>query len=383
MPLHEGSVPRWLWVRMTSLAEGIFTIMVEEVGVKGVLEKLSDPLFFQALSNVLGFDWDSSGSTTVTCGVLREVFDKCRLGVKVAGGKGERSRKTLDEVEVFGEELNLPEWKIEELKYASRMVAKVDNTAIQAGYQLYHHSFFIAENGLWAVIQQGLNAQTLTARRYHWFSCKVKSFVEEPHQGFCGQMVHENVLNMVAAESRESRMVCVDILNEHPSKVRRCWITILKPNQTFLTDENNNLKVKLKSFNYRLIPENVNWKALYKAYEVKPRGFEEVLAVKGIGPSTIKALALISELIYDAKPSWEDPLKFSFAFGGKDGIPYPIKKVVMDKAIRFLREILEACEVEKKEKLEALKRLKNFAPKTLNYFAYVQQKDYLENVNKL
>lgn len=186
-------------------------------------------------------------------------------------------------------------------------------------------------------------------------------------------MVHENVLNMVAVESRECRKVCVDILSEKPDKIRKYWLTILKPNQTFLTSENDKPRVKLKVVNFKLLPENVNWNILYKVYEVKPRGFEEVLAVKGIGPSTIKALALISELIYGAKPSWEDPLKFSFAFGGKDGIPYPVKRKVMDNAIRFLMEILEASEIERKEKLEALRRLKNFAPKTVNYFAYSKQ----------
>jgi hypothetical protein len=365
--LHGGSVPKWLLGRMVKLAKGIFTVIVDEFGVEEVLNRVSDPLFFQALSNVLGFDWDSSGSTTVTCGVLKEVFKQENLGIRIAGGKGEKSRKTLDDLKMIGEEFNISTRRLEELKYASRMTAKVDNTAIQAGYQIYHHTVFVSEKGSWAVVQQGLNLESKTARRYHWLSKTLKSFVEEPHTGISGERIHENVLDMTAKQSEECRKVCVDIVNESKEKLQKQYLALVKPNQTFLTDWSIQ-EIKLEKYpHYRLLPENVNWKALQEAYEIKPKNFEEILAVKGIGPATVRGLALVAEIIYGAKPSWEDPLKFSFAFGGKDGVPYPIRRKVMDKAISFLKEAVKAAEVGDKEKLEALKRLKAFAPKTLTY----------------
>ena len=365
--LHGGSVPRWLYDRMVKLAKGIFTVIVDEFGVEEVLNRISDPLFFQALSNVLGFDWDSSGSTTVTCSVLKEVFGKEDFGVKIAGGKGEKSRKTLDELEAIGEEFNISTRKIEELKYASRMTAKVDNTAIQAGYQIYHHTIFVSENGGWAVVQQGLNLESKTARRYHWLSKNLKSFVETPHTGIIGERFHENVLDMTSKKSEECRKVCVDLVNEPKEKLQRQYLVLVKPNQTLLTEQPK--KIGFANYpHYKLLPEKVNWRALYEAYEVKPKNFEEVLAVKGIGPATVKGLALVAEIVYGAKPSWEDPLKFSFAFGGKDGIPYPVRRRVMDKAIKFLEDAVEAAEVGNREKLEALKRLKSFAPKTLTAY---------------
>jgi len=362
--LHGGSVPSWLLKRMIGLAQEIFTVIVDEFGVEEVLTRLSDPLFFQACSNVLGFDWDSSGSTTVTCYVLKKVFDKVNLGIKVAGGKGEKSRKALEEIEIIGDEFNISTNKIEELKYASRMTAKVDNTAIQAGYQIYHHTVFVSEKGNWTVIQQGLNLESKTARRYHWLSKTLRSFVEEPHSGIIGQKIHQQVLDMTSRKSRECRKICVDLVNESEEKLRKQYMVLLKPNQTFLL-ESVKPKINLQHPHYKLLPENVNWKALKEAYEVKPKNFEEFLALPGIGPSTIRGLALVAELIYGAKPSWEDPLKFSFAFGGKDGVPFPVRRKAMDTAIKILREAVEEAKIGNREKLEALKRLKNFAPKTL------------------
>ncbi|RLI00797.1 DUF763 domain-containing protein [Candidatus Bathyarchaeota archaeon] len=362
--LHGGFVPFWLLKRMIGLAKEIFTVVVDEFGVEEVLTRLSDPLFFQACSNVLGFDWDSSGSTTVTCYVLKKVFDKVNLGIKVAGGKGEKSRKALEEIEIIGDEFNISTNKIEELKYASRMTAKVDNTAIQAGYQIYHHTVFVSEKGDWTVIQQGLNLESKTARRYHWLSKTLRSFVEEPHSGIIGQKIHQQVLDMTSRKSGECRKVCVDLVNEPEEKLRKQYMVLLKPNQTFLL-ESVKPKINLQHPHYKLLPENVNWKALKEAYEVKPKNFEEFLALPGIGPSTIRGLALVAELIYGAKPSWEDPLKFSFAFGGKDGVPFPVRRKAMDTAIKILREAVEEAKIGNREKLEALKRLKNFAPKTL------------------
>ena len=356
--LHYGSAPRWLFERMVSLARGILRVMVYEFGVKEVLVRLSDPLFFQALSNVLGFDWDSSGSTTVTCGVLREALRKEDLGIYVAGGKGEASRRTLDEVEIIGERFSLPTWKIDRLKYASRMVAKVDSAAIQAGYQIYHHAMFVAENGEWTVIQQGLNIEEKTARRYHWLSENIKSFVEEPHSGIIGDKAHGRVLDLTAKNSEECRKTCVDLVADNPLKTVAPYISTVDASQPSITRWLGGAEAQ----HYSIIPVKVNWEALKRAYEFKPKNFEELLAMKGLGPATVRGLALVAEIIYGAKVSWKDPIKFSFAFGGKDGVPYPVNRRAMERAAAYLKEALEAAEVGDREKLEALKRLRKLLP---------------------
>ncbi|WP_309491833.1 DUF763 domain-containing protein [Candidatus Hecatella orcuttiae] len=354
LKLHYGTAPQWLVSRMVRLAKVIFRVMVDELGVEELLVRLSDPLFFQACSNVLGFDWDSSGSTTVTCGVLKDVFREEDLGIKAAGGKGEASKKTLEEIETLSEPLGLSTSRVEELKYASRMTAKVDSAAIQAGYQIYHHTLFMAEGGSWVVVQQGLNPATRTARRYHWQSRNLKSFVEEPHSGIWGEKVHKQVLDMTAQESGECRKTCRDLVVDNPDKTLRPYLVVAPPSQQTL--EGWLSSVAAAKF-YRVYSGKVNWQALREAYEVKPKDFQEVLAVKGIGPATVRGLALVSQLIYGAKPSWKDPLRFSFAFGGKDGVPFPVRKRAMEKAAEYLKQAVEAAELGRKDKLDALKRL--------------------------
>ncbi|RLI35610.1 DUF763 domain-containing protein [Candidatus Bathyarchaeota archaeon] len=355
--LHYGETPRWLFERMVRLGRGIVKVMASEFGRTEILRRLSDPLFFQALSNTLGFDWDSSGSTTVTCGVLREVFNLEDVGIKMAGGKGEASKRTLEELDLLAEELGISTWKTERLKYASRMTAKVDNAAIQAGYQLYHHAFFLSEDGEWVVVQQGLNPEAKAARRYHWLSENVRSFVEEPHTGIIGDKLHRRVLDLTAKESEEARKTSVDLVADNPYRTVMPYLAS-KPGQSSIARWVSGQKVE----GYTIIPVRVNWEALKRACEFKPKNYEELLAVKGIGPSTVRGLALVAELIYGSKVSWKDPLKFSFAFGGKDGVPFPVKRRAMERAAEYLRQALEAAELGSREKLEALKRLRKFVP---------------------
>jgi len=342
---------------MVRLGRGIVKVMASEFGRTEILRRLSDPLFFQALSNTLGFDWDSSGSTTVTCGVLREVFNLEDVGIKMAGGKGEASKRTLEELDLLAEELGISTWKTERLKYASRMTAKVDNAAIQAGYQLYHHAFFLSEDGEWVVVQQGLNPEAKAARRYHWLSENVRSFVEEPHTGIIGDKLHRRVLDLTAKESEEARKTSVDLVADNPYRTVMPYLAS-KPGQSSIARWVSGQKVE----GYTIIPVRVNWEALKRACEFKPKNYEELLAVKGIGPSTVRGLALVAELIYGSKVSWKDPLKFSFAFGGKDGVPFPVKRRAMERAAEYLRQALEAAELGSREKLEALKRLRKFVP---------------------
>jgi hypothetical protein len=216
LPLHSGKAPKWLYKRMVSLSKAIIEVISYEHGKDDFLQRISDPFWFQALSCVLGFDWHSSGTTTVTCGALKEAIDPEEFGFAIAGGKGKASSKTLYEIEKIGELYNLSTKSIEELKYSSRMTAKVDNTAIQDGHNLYHHVIIFSENKKWSVIQQGMNSQNNYARRYHWFSEEVNNFVCEPHNAIIGDIRQDNVLDMTARQSKSAQITSVDLVNDNP-----------------------------------------------------------------------------------------------------------------------------------------------------------------------
>jgi hypothetical protein len=363
LPLHYGEAPYWLIIRMKRLAEKIISLIIYEYGYDELLKRLANPFWFQALACVLAYDWHSSGTTTVTTAVLKKVLETEKYGIAGAGGKGKFSRKTPEEIEKISEIFNLSTKKTEELKYASKMSAKVDNTCIQAGYPLYHHAFFFTEKGEWVVIQQGMNVQDQTARRYHWISEGLKSFVEEPHSAVCCDVKKKNVLNMTAKESKEARKICVDLVKEGVRRIRNDFLSLRPVYQKSLSEF---LPTQRKSFKVHVLtmPRNVNWDALRKAYEFQPKNYEELLSIKGIGPSTVRGLALVSEIIYGSPPSWSDPVKYSFAFGGKDSKPKPVDRKAMDESIKFLDEILKQAELGNKEKLEAFKRLKSIVPQT-------------------
>ncbi|MEM3553018.1 MAG: DUF763 domain-containing protein [Candidatus Bathyarchaeia archaeon] len=362
LKLHFGAAPEWLINKMIKLARNLLLIMVDEYGCKEVLNRLSNPIFFQAFSNVLGFDWDSSGSTTVTCGVLKQALKEINVGIKVAGGKGKNSILTPVEIDELGKLFNFSSSKIEEIKYASRMAAKVDTAAIQAGYQLYHHSIFISNEGDWAVVQQGMNPEFKTARRYHWLSSSVKNFVVEPHQGIISDKIHNKVLNMTAKQSEEARKISIELINEGVNKLKRIYASL--NNQKLLIDWCSQAKKEFKLSNnssyYNVCSlklKKVDWKILEKAWKLEPENYEEFLAIPGVGPSTVRSLALISELVFGASLSWKDPVKYSFAFGGKDGVPFPIDKKAMDEAIKFLEETVTKAKLGDKEQLHVLKNL--------------------------
>jgi hypothetical protein len=284
-----------------------------------------------------------------------------QFGIKCVGGKGSKSRKTPQEIEKVVEELKLGEDALEKLCYSSRMCAKVDNTAIQAGYQLYHHVMFITSTGKWAVVQQGMNPSFKTARRYHWLSENITSFVEEPHQGIVGQMVHGHVLDMTSKESDESRDICTDLASEHPDRIKRQVHSIRHLGQESLNKWLESNYDNLSPLSYAVVDEKqINWKALEQAYKIKPSNYEELLAIRGFGPSTARALALVAEVVYGARTSWKDPVKFTFAFGGKDGIPFPVKRRTMDRSISILQEAIQEAKIGETEKIRMIKSLKNF-----------------------
>jgi len=355
LPLHGGRAPRWLFNRMVKLASGITEVLVYEYGREEFLRRISDPHWFQAFSCVLGFDWHSSGTTTTTCGALKMAINPEELGIKVTGGKGSTSRKTPMEIEQTAEIFPLSTKRIEGLKYSSKMSAKVDNSCIQDSYQLYHHSFFFTEKGDWVVVQQGMSDRY--ARRYHWLSDNVKSFVEEPHSGICTDRFEKETLDMTAKESDDARKVSVDLVKDNPDHLTQYF---RKEPQRLLTDFGKELVMPEHHPVLEVDIGKGGLEILKKAYEIQPENYEELVALRGMGPKRIRALALISELVYGAEPSWKDPAKFSFAHGGKDGYPYPVNRRLMDKSIGMLKDAVEEAKLERKEKLYAIKRLGDF-----------------------
>jgi len=363
LPLHPGKAPRWLFKRMVGLSKGIAEVIVYEYGTDEFLRRLSDPLWFQALSCVLGYDWHSSGTTTVTCGALKEAINPMDFGISLCGGKGHASRNTLAEIETWSEKYNLSTSVVERLQYCSRMAAKVDNTAIQDGHTLYHHVFIFTENKNWVVIQQGMNTKTQYARRYHWLSEDVESFVCEPHNAIVGDDRLENVLNMTAKQSLSTQNVSVDLVNDHPSHLLQDWAMLTQHDTQKTLDNWISPSLKTRSYPHLGMPRTINWQKMKEIYDVHPTNYEELLAMKGVGPNTVRALALISDLIYNEKPSWEDPVKFSFTVGGKDGVPYPVDRKAMDESTELIRTGIEEAKIGEKEKIQALRRLKDFLPK--------------------
>jgi len=359
LPLHGGKCPPWLFSRMKRLGSAISEIIVREYGRQEFLRRLSDPFFFQALGCVLGYDWHSSGVSTVTMGALKEAIKPEELGIAVCGGKGKVSKRTPDEIQKLAEVFSLSSKKVDGLKYASRMAAKVDNACMQDGYQLYHHTFVLSEDGEWAVVQQGMHERM--ARRYHWLSEGVCNFVEEPHSGIIGDRKEEAVLDMTARESRETRKTSVDLVRDSPKNLLH---SLRDAGQRSLDEYFGRSPQVMKLIMptphtiTKLTKQTVA--ALQRAYEIQPQNYEELVAIHGIGPKAVRALALTSDLIYGNPPSWRDPVKFSFCVGGKDGIPYPVDRGTYQKTIEILESSVEGAKVGQREKLNAVRRLHEF-----------------------
>ncbi len=347
-PLHHGRAPAWLFRRMKLLAGAIITAIAVEFGTQELLRKLSDPFWFQAFGCTLGFDWHSSGLTTTLTGAIKEGLKgiASEIGFFVAGGKGRASRKTLEEIKRYGDD---EEIEVDPLIYVSRITAKVDNSALQDGYQLYHHSIFFDRQGNWAVVQQGMNTENRMARRYHWLSEGVKSFVEEPHSAVCSDKKGV-ALNLVHNDSKECRKLLPELIQMPPERIVDDLKVLLEGESLFMPARHRiapSIDIK---------PERL-YKTLLKTYEQEVDDFEQLLSIKGIGPKTIRALSLIGELIYGVKPSYEDPARFSYAVGGKDGTPYPVDRKTYDSVIDIMKRAVERSSVEHSEKTKAIKRL--------------------------
>lgn len=333
LPLHDGHVPPWLFIRMRKLASLILHVMYDLYGPDGIIERFAHPVFFQAFNNIIGMDWDSSGSTTVTTAVVKEVLRNSDvIPVRVAGGKGRQALKTPNEIEEIAKRFGLD---ATQLITASRLTAKVDNTLIQDGYEIYHHAFFISETGRWCVIQQGMNPEVKMARRYHWIS--TEDFFNSPHTGIIG-FRHNNVLNLASKNSRDNRSIILELVNEGATKIAK-YLALLR-GQTTLVDTpyyhpyvKTNIDIDIKTVLKNLPPP--------KSVD----DFKELLLKYRVGPKTLRALALVAEIIFKTPADWSDPavdpFKFSFAVGGKDGVPYPVNKKVYDELIALLDAVVE------------------------------------------
>ena len=321
---------------MVPLAREIVAFIAGEFGRQELLRRLSDPYWFQAFGCVLGFDWHSSGLTTTVCGALKEGMKGLdrELGLYVAGGKGATSRKTPAEITAACEYLGRDP---EPLVYASKISAKVDNSAVQDGYQLYHHSFVFTAAGEWCIVQQGMSDETSMARRYHWLSDNVQSYVNEPHAAVCCDATRET-LNLVAAESAEVRSASAVLAAQKPE------VTLLElPRHHAVREDDIN-------------PRYLH-KVLLQTYENPPADFEALLATPGVGAKTLRALALTSELVYGTRASFRDPARYAFAHGGKDGTPFPVDRATYDKTIEVMRNALNRAQIGRNEKIHAFRRL--------------------------
>jgi len=335
---------------MIRLSREIAGHVVSEHGAEEMLRRLSDPFWFQAFGCVLGFDWHSSGVTTTVCGALKEGIRGAEsdFGFFVAGGKGATSRKAPAEISSACERLSIDPAP---LVYASRMSAKVDSAAVQDGYQLYHHTFLFTPSGRWSVVQQGMSDATSMARRYHWSSEAMPgaSFVEEPHAAVCGKS-EEPTLNLVAAESCETRAASAELARRDPSEtlgLLRKLPTLNMPRRHEVVEEKDVATPYME-------------KILLKTWERAPRDFETLLGVPGVGAKTLRALSLVSELVYGTTASTRDPARFSFAHGGKDGHPFPVNRETYDRTIDALSSAVKRARVDDSEKVAAFKRLAAF-----------------------
>ncbi len=276
LPLHGGKAPAWLTGRMGKLAREVSSIIIDEYGTDTFLTRISDPYWFQAFGCVLGYDWHSSGVTTVVTGILKQALTPEEHGLAVCGGKGKTSRQTPAEIGEKGETLGFSTNYINTLTYTSKMTAKVDNTAIQAGYQLYHHAFILAENKKWAVVQQGMCSEDRTARRYHWLSDNAKSLIVEPHNAVVGTR-RSSALNMTAKESEGARKASVDLAKEPTRKIRRLVEEAARPlSQKSLHEwlPNPNANPQQHKIEALRMPRNINWETMKCAYEFQPKNYE-------------------------------------------------------------------------------------------------------------
>lgn len=355
--LDYGKCPKWLFDRMVLLSKRMIYAIIADEGPDEFIKRISDPVWFQSLGTVLAFDWNASGLTTILTAALKEAIrgSERDLGIFICGGKGKTSLKTPEQIISWAERISMPENSANALVYNSKMAAKIDSSLVQDGFTIYHHSFFFSKNGAWTVVQQGMNVQEQSARRYHWYSKDLKDLIQEPHSGITSDLKIKNVLNMTANKSKKNRGLSTELVSQSFNTLMKD-ITLLRKyytplSQTLALEKGKEqltlLNLENKEFDWHpVVTENFSKskyleKILWRLCDQKPDNYEKLLATQGVGPKTIRALALVSEVIYGAKPSYEDPARYSFAHGGKDATPYPVDTATYDQTIAQLQKFVK------------------------------------------
>jgi len=341
MPLHFGKMPLWLTERMGNMGSTIIESIVQNYGKSEVLTRLSDPNWFQAFGAVMGMQWNSSGVTAVVLGSLKGKINPRAndMGIYILGGKGKYSWQAPKQVKQVSNKHGL---KGDELVKSCQLTRRVDNNAIQDGYNLYQQYFILTDEGEWTSISQGMNTSNRRARRYHWHSPTVRSFVDDPHTGIVG-VQNQKVLNLADKRAFMARQNIVNLVKENPKEVLNASKHIKMPNRHDVREQDINM-TRLGA-------------TLNMAYNNGIDNFEDLLMLKGVGPRTLKALALTSEVIHGDSSRFDDPARFSFALGGKDGLPHPIDTKAYDETIEMLSDSVEKSKLGYNDKSKALKRL--------------------------
>ena len=345
MPLHFGRVPTFLTERMGKMGNAIVESIVENYGKSEVLTRMSDPNWFQALGAVMGMHWNSSGVTATVLGSLqRQINPRSKtLGLHILGGKGKRMGWTTKQINRVSDNHGLPG---QELVHACNLTRRVDNNAVQDGYGLYQQYFILSDEGEWTSISQGMNRQTRRARRYHWHSPSVRSFVDQPHTAIVG-IEQQQVLNLVDGEASSLRNNMVALTKDRPGEVIEALRSLELPDRHDVRKGDVNM-ARLGS-------------VLNLAYNRDIRQFDDLVMIHGVGPRTLKALAMASEVIHGDATRFDDPARFSFAVGGKDGRPHPIDEKSFDETVSMLQNSVDSAKLGDKDKSAALKRLHKVA----------------------
>ena len=355
LPLHSGKAPPWLFGRMRELGGSIAELMVDELGCRETIRRISDPFWFQALSCILGFDWHSSGTTTVTMAALREGMAERRLPLYVVGGKGKASKSVEQQLMMI--ESGTVQNRVPELYRISRLSAKVDSSALQDGYDIYHHTMILDESGSWAVIQQGMNEANGYARRYHWLWEAGSSMVSSPHSAIVGERGRE-VVDFSAKEVEKLRNDIVDIAASRKADWYNGILLIRDAHQSVLDDYSGDETKRLRldwSANWTLLRRNIE-----RIIEAQPGNFSDLLLIRGVGRKTLLAMGMAANLVYGDEPSWSDPVRYSFAVGGKDGIPYPVDVRRMEQMSAIITQAVEGSRVGDGARKSALQSLAGY-----------------------
>jgi hypothetical protein len=355
LPLHNGRVPPWLAGRMASLGAVVTQAIVHHYGRDEFLRRLSHPFWFQSFGAVMGMDWHSSGITTSVIGALKRGLGPLsdELGLHVCGGRGQHSRKTPDELNALAERIGFDG---ESLVRASRLVAKVDSAAVQDGFDLYLHGFFVTDDGKWTVVQQGMNGDKKQARRYHWHSQDLESFVEAPHSAIDGPAQSEivNLTDRLAGRSRTAQLSLLEEFGPDRIVAELAALAEERPAQAMLPHLVMPAHHDVRSgdvFTRRLHG------TLAAAAERGPVDFPELLLTPGVGARTVRSLAMVAEIVHGAPYRFADPARFSLAHGGKDRHPYPVPLKVYDETLRVMKSAVASARLGQDEKLQALQRL--------------------------